>query len=68
MLLSSFVGALSLFYNERLGQLEEIHIKSENENMIIISKYKIILIMILDKNFLQKFDRNPPIILLNYSY
>ncbi|MFX1376739.1 MAG: hypothetical protein ACFFA0_13095 [Promethearchaeota archaeon] len=54
VLLSSFVGALRLF-GTNLGELEEINIKGLDVNMIIVYKYNLIFIAILDKAFL-KYD------------
>ena len=50
-LLSSFVGALSLFGRENLGKIEEINIKGLAVEMIMITKYDLILIAIMDKEF-----------------
>jgi hypothetical protein len=47
MLLSSFVGALSLFGKDNLGKIEEINIKGLDVDMIIVYKYNLILIAIL---------------------
>ncbi|MBY9006946.1 MAG: hypothetical protein KGD63_09315 [Candidatus Lokiarchaeota archaeon] len=51
ILLSSFVGALSLFGKDSLGKIEEIMIKGLNVEMVIVSKHKLILIAIMDKSF-----------------
>ncbi len=50
VLLSSFVGALGLF-GENLGQIEEINIKGLDVEMIIVYKYNLIFVAILDKGF-----------------
>ena len=47
MLLSSFVGALSLFGKDNLGKIEEINIQGLDVDMIIVYKYDLILIAIL---------------------
>jgi len=52
ILLSSFVGALHLFGNN-LGELEEINIKGLDVDMIIVYKYNLIFVAILDKKFLK---------------
>jgi len=52
VLLSSFVGALRLFGNN-LGELEEINIKGLDVDMIIVYKYNLIFVAILDKDFLK---------------
>jgi hypothetical protein len=52
VLLSSFVGALRLFGNN-LGELEEINIKGLDVDMIIVYKYNLIFVAILDKEFLK---------------
>ena len=50
VLLSSFVGALRLF-GDNLGQIEEITIKGLDVEMIIVYKYNLIFVAILDKEF-----------------
>ena len=50
VLLSSFVGALSIFGAENMGKIEEITIKGLSIQMIIVNKFDIILIAIMDKN------------------
>ncbi|MFX1380698.1 MAG: hypothetical protein ACFFA4_16565 [Promethearchaeota archaeon] len=52
VLLSSFVGALGLF-GENLGQIEEINIKGLDVEMIIVYKYNLIFVAILDKEFIK---------------
>jgi len=54
ILLSSFVGALSLFGEENMGRIEEITIKGLDIQMVIVSKNKLILIAIMDKEFLKQ--------------
>lgn len=51
ILLSSFVGALSLFGKDSLGRIEEIIVKGLNVQMIIVNKHNLLLITILDKDF-----------------
>ncbi len=51
VLLSSFVGALSLFGKENLGKITEIKIKGLDLDMVLVSKYGLILVIIMDKNF-----------------
>ncbi|MHA1150154.1 MAG: hypothetical protein ACTSR8_18135 [Promethearchaeota archaeon] len=51
ILLSSFVGALGLFGKDSLGKIEEINIKGLDVDMVIVYKYDLVLIIILDKNF-----------------
>ena len=53
ILLSSFVGALSMFGKGSLGKIEEISIKGLDVEMIIVSEYDLILIAILEKEFSQ---------------
>ncbi len=50
VLLSSFVGALGLF-GENLGRIEEINIKGLDVEMIVVYKFKLIFVAILDKEF-----------------
>ncbi|TXT64218.1 MAG: hypothetical protein BAJALOKI3v1_240032 [Promethearchaeota archaeon] len=54
ILLSSFVGALSLFGKDSLGRIEEIIIKGLNVQMIIVNKHRLVLITILDKDFVKE--------------
>ena len=53
MLLSSFVGALQLFGAENMGKIEEITIKGLSIDMIIVNKYDLVMITILDKSFVK---------------
>ena len=50
VLLSSFVGALSMFGAENMGKIEEITIKGLSIQMIIVNKFDLVLIAIMDKN------------------
>lgn len=50
IMLSSFVGALGLFGKDNLVKIEEINIKGLDIDMIIVYKYKLILVAITDKN------------------
>ncbi len=52
VLLSSFVGALRLF-GDNLGEIEEINIKGLDVEMIIVYKYNLIFVAILDKEFVR---------------
>jgi hypothetical protein len=54
MLLSSFVGALSLFGSESLGKIEEITIKGLSIQMVIVNKFDLVLIAIMDKDFVKE--------------
>jgi hypothetical protein len=47
VLLSSFVGALSLFGKDNLGKIEEINEKGLDVDMIIVYKYRLIFIAII---------------------
>ncbi|MFX0060305.1 MAG: hypothetical protein ACFE8J_18565 [Candidatus Heimdallarchaeota archaeon] len=58
ILLSSFVGALSLFGQENMGKIEEITIKGLDIQMIIVNKYNLVLIAILDKDFVKQDIRS----------
>ena len=53
MLLSSFVGALQLFGAENMGKIEEITIKGLSIDMIIVNKYNLVMITIMDKAFVK---------------
>ncbi len=57
ILLSSFIGALSMFGKDSLGKIEEITIKGLDVQMITVSAHELILITILDKNFMSKDAR-----------
>ena len=50
--MSSFVGALRLF-GDNLGQIEEINIKGLDVQMVIVYKYNLIFVAILDKEFIK---------------
>jgi len=58
ILLSSFIGALSLFGKSKLGKIKEISITGIDVNMIIVYKYELILIIIVDTDFLTHNIRN----------
>ena len=51
VLLSSFVGALSLFGKDNLGKIEEINVKGLDVDMIVVYKYNLILIAIISHEF-----------------
>ncbi|MFW9866421.1 MAG: hypothetical protein ACFFEN_10035 [Candidatus Thorarchaeota archaeon] len=51
VLLSAFVGALRLF-GENLGEIKEINIKGLDVEMIIVYKYNLIFVAILDKEYI----------------
>ncbi len=53
VLLSSFVGALSLFGKDNLGKIEEIEVKGLNVGMVVVYKYNLILITIMAKDFMK---------------
>ena len=50
--LSSFIGALSMFGKDGLGQIKEITIKGLNLELVIINKHKLVLLTIVDKSFM----------------
>jgi hypothetical protein len=52
VLLSSFVGALRLF-GDNLGEIKEINIKGLDVNMIIVYKYNLIFVAIMDKSLIK---------------
>jgi len=52
VLLSSFVGALRLF-GDNLGEIKEINIKGLDVNMIIVYKYNLIFVAIMDKTLVK---------------
>jgi hypothetical protein len=54
VLLSSFIGALSMFGTENMGKIEEIFIKGLDIQMIIVNKYDLVLIAILDKKVVRE--------------
>lgn len=53
ILLSGFVGALSLFGKENLGKIKEIQVKGLDVDMIVVSKHNLILVAIMDKELLK---------------
>jgi len=52
ILLSSFVGALSLFGKDGLGQIKEITIKGLDLELIIINKHDLVFLAIVEKAFM----------------
>lgn len=68
VLLSSFVGALCLFGKDNLGKIEEINIKGLDIDMIIVYKYNLILIAIMEKNVARHDIRNEAIKALDMFY
>jgi len=68
VLLSSFVGALSLFGEETMKKIEEINIKGLDVDMIMISKYNLILVAIMDKQFLKHNIREEAEMALDMFY
>ncbi len=68
VLLSSFVAALSLFGADSLGKIEEISVKGLDVEMIIISKYNLILVTIVDKKFVKEGIREEAELALDMFY
>jgi hypothetical protein len=68
ILLSSFVGALSLFGAENMGKIEEITIKGLSIQMIIVNKFNLVLIAIMDKDFVKEDIRNEAVKALDMFY
>ncbi len=68
MLLSSFVGALSLFGAENMGKIEEITIKGLSIQMIIVNKFDLVLIAIMDKHFVKDDIRDEAVKALDMFY
>ena len=68
ILLSSFVGALSLFGAENMGKIEEITIKGLSIHMIIVNKFNLVLIAILDKNLDKEDIREEAVHMLESFY
>lgn len=68
MLLSSFVGALSLFGTENMGKIEEITIKGLSIQMIIVNKFGLVLIAIMDKHFVKEDIRDEAVKALDMFY
>ncbi|NVM44971.1 MAG: hypothetical protein HWN79_08645 [Candidatus Lokiarchaeota archaeon] len=68
MLLSSFVGALSLFGAENMGKIEEITIKGLSIQMIIVNKFDLVLIAIMDKHFVKEDIREEAVKALDMFY
>jgi len=54
LLLSSFIGALALFGKDNMGKIREITVKGLDLEMIIVSKYDLILIAIIDKAYVRE--------------
>jgi len=68
VLLSSFVGALSLFGTENMGKIEEITIKGLSIQMIIVNKFDLVLIAIMDKDFVKDDIREEAVKALDMFY
>ncbi len=68
VLLSSFVGALSIFGAENMGKIEEITIKGLSIQMIIVNKFNLILIAIMDKNVDKEDIREEAVNMLDSFY
>ena len=68
ILLSSFVSALSFFGKENLGKIEEIDVKGLDVEMIVVAKYDLILVTIMDKDFLNGKMRDEAEKLLDIFY
>lgn len=56
ILLSSYVGALSLFGIDHLNQIDEIIIKGPETEMIVVNGHHLVLITILEKDFSSNYD------------
>lgn len=56
ILLSSYVGALSLFGIDHLNQIDEIIIKGPETEMIVVNSNHLVLITILEKDFSSNYD------------
>jgi hypothetical protein len=67
-LLSSFVGALSLFGAENMGKIEEITIKGLSIQMVIVNKFDLVLIAIMDKDFVKEDIRKEAVKALDMFY
>lgn len=67
-LLSSFAGALSMFGKENLGKIEEIKIKGLDVDMIIVNRYDLILMAIMEKDFAEQDLRNEAVKSLDIFY
>ncbi len=50
VLLSGFVGALSLFGKSNLGKIEEINVKGLNIEMVVVSDYGLVCILMIESN------------------
>ncbi len=54
VLLSAFVGALSMFGKENLGRIKEIRVIGLDVDMIVVSKHGLVLIALMDKDFAKR--------------
>ncbi|MFX0070759.1 MAG: hypothetical protein ACFFAO_06685 [Candidatus Hermodarchaeota archaeon] len=68
VLLSSFIGALSLFGKDNIGKIEEINIKGLDLEMIIVSKYDLILVAIMEREYVNENMRKEAEKSLEYFY
>ncbi len=67
-LLSGFVGALSLFGKSNLGKIEEITVKGLNIEMVVVSDYGLVCILMIDSNLKHLDFRNELETLLDIFY
>ena len=52
-MLSSFVGALSLFGKDSIGKIDEIKIKGLDLDVLIISRHNLVLVALINSAFMR---------------
>jgi hypothetical protein len=57
IMISSFVSALSMFGRENIGKIEEISVKGIDVEMVVVSKYNLVLIALMDRDFFKDYVR-----------
>jgi len=55
VLLSSFVGALSLFGKDSIGKIEEIKIRGLDLDIIIITRHNLVLVALINSLFMRDY-------------
>ena len=68
MMVASFVSALAMFGKESMGKIEEISVKGMDVELIIVSKYNLILIALMDRHFEKDIIREHGEIILDRFY
>ena len=57
IMISSFVSALSMFGGENMGKIEEISVKGIDVEMVVVSKFGLVFIALMDRDFHKEIVR-----------